>query len=108
MIVDDFHVFGTRIAPSKYDPPLIIDADRVLAHQIALESFKAVTGRRVQGLEKIGGVHHDQFSARYFGEVCREPLRYRAALKDRLGELPLEAPNLIEIRIAMLSISMRY
>lgn len=50
MIVDDFHVFRTRIGPSKYDPPLIIDADRVLAHQIALEPFKAVTGRRVQGL----------------------------------------------------------
>jgi hypothetical protein len=105
MIVDDLHLFGTHIGPPEYDPPLIVDADRVLTHQIALERFKAVSRRRVQGLEKGGGVHHDQFSASYPGEICRKALRDHAALKDRLGKLPLEAPDhgvtyLIEIRIS--------
>ncbi len=54
MIVDYLHVFGTRIGPPEHDSPLIIDADRVLTRQIALESFKAISGRRVQGLEKGG------------------------------------------------------
>jgi hypothetical protein len=35
MIVDDLHVFGSRIGPPEHDPPLIIDADRVLTRQIA-------------------------------------------------------------------------
>jgi hypothetical protein len=52
MIVDYLHVFGTRIRPSEHDPPLIIDTDRVLSCQIALKSFKAVAGRRVQGLKR--------------------------------------------------------
>jgi hypothetical protein len=63
VIVDYLHVFGTRIGPSKHDPPLTVDADRVLTRQIALKSFKAVAGRRVQGLKKGGGVNHNQFSA---------------------------------------------
>src|SRR5450755_433544 len=84
VIVDYLHVFGTLIGPPERDPPLIIDADRVLTRQIALEGFKAVAGRRVQGLKKGGGVHHDQFSASDLGEICGETLRRHATLKDRL------------------------
>src|ERR1017187_297438 len=93
VIVDYLHVFGTRIGPPEHDPPLIIDADRVLTCQIALKSFKAVAGRRVQGLKKGGGVQHNQFSASYLGEICRETLWDHAALKDRLGKFPLEVPD---------------
>jgi hypothetical protein len=45
VIVDYLHVFGARIGPSEHDPPLIVDADRVLARQIGLESFKTVARR---------------------------------------------------------------
>src|SRR5580704_15736563 len=93
VIVDNLHVFGTRIGPPEHDPPLIIDADRVLTRQIALKSFKAVARRRVQGLEKDGGVHHNQFSACYLGEVCRKTLRDHATLKDRLGKFTLEVSD---------------
>jgi hypothetical protein len=93
VIVDYLNVFGTRICPPEHDPPLIIDADRVLTRQIALKSFKAVAGRRVQGLKKSGGVQHNQFSASYFGKICRETLRDHAALEDRLGKLTLEVPD---------------
>src|ERR1700730_17487230 len=93
VMVDYLHVFGTRIGPSEHDPPLIVDADRVLTRQIALKSFKAVAGWRVPGLKKGGGVHHNQFSASYLGEICRETLRDYAALKDRLGKFPLEVPD---------------
>ena len=56
VIVDYLHVFRARIGPSEHDPPLIVDADRVLARQVALQCFKPVAGRRVEGLEKVGGV----------------------------------------------------
>src|SRR4051812_7425720 len=76
---------GARIGPSEQDPPLIVDADRELTRQIALESFKAIAGRSVQGLKNVGGVHHNQFSASCLGEIRRETLRDDAALKNRLG-----------------------
>jgi hypothetical protein len=38
VIVDDLHVFGTRIDPPAHDPPLIIDTDRVPTRQIALKA----------------------------------------------------------------------
>jgi len=50
--VDDFHVFGTRVSPSEYDPPLIVDADRMLTREVTLKHFKPVAGRRFQGVEK--------------------------------------------------------
>jgi hypothetical protein len=108
VIVDYLHVLWTRIGPPEHGPPLIIDADRVVARQIAFKSLKAVAGRRVQGLKKVGGVYHDQFSASYLGEICRETLRDHAALKDWLGKFPLKLlitgnTYLIEIRIARLS-----
>jgi hypothetical protein len=62
----------------------------VLTRQIALESFKAVAGRRVQGREKGGSVHHDQLSASYLCEICRETLRDYATLKDRLRKQLLD------------------
>ena len=43
--------------------------------------------------EKGGSVHHNQFPASHLGEICRETFRDHAALKDRLGKLPLEAPD---------------
>jgi hypothetical protein len=108
VIVDYLDVFGTRIGPSEYDPPLIVDADRVLARYIALETFKTVAGRRVQGLKKGGGVQHNQLSASYLGEIRRETLRDHAALKNRLSNFSLEAPDHeptyhTEIRFAKLS-----
>src|ERR1035438_6259032 len=93
VIVDYLYVFGTRIGPPEHDPPLTVDMDRVLTRQIALKSFKAVAGRRVQGLKKGGGVHHNQFSASYLCEIRRKTLRGHAALKDRLGKFPFEAPD---------------
>jgi hypothetical protein len=106
VIVDYLYVFGARIGPSEHDPPLIVDPDRVLARQIALESFKAVAGRRVQGFKKDGGVHHNKFSASYLGEICRETLRDYAALGSAnfpLKFLIISNAYLIGIRIARLS-----
>ena len=71
----------------------INNADRMLTRQIALKSFKTVAGRRVQGLKKGGRVQHNQFSASYLGEICRETLGDHPALKDRLGKFPLEVPD---------------
>jgi hypothetical protein len=38
MIVDDLHVIGFAVAPSKDDPPLIVDPDRMEASETTGES----------------------------------------------------------------------
>jgi hypothetical protein len=73
VIVDYLDVFGTRSGPPEHDTPLIIDAYRVLTRQITLESFKAIAGRRVQGLKKGGGVHHDQFRRATLARFAGKP-----------------------------------
>src|SRR5260370_22780748 len=93
VIVDYLHVFGTRIGPPEHDPPLIIDADRVLTRQIALKSFKAVAGRRAQGLKKSGGGPHTAVSASYLGQIFRDTLLGLAALRDRLGHNAPDNPE---------------
>jgi hypothetical protein len=39
VIVDDFDVFSPTFTPNKTDPPLIVDADRMLAATVARKRF---------------------------------------------------------------------
>jgi hypothetical protein len=39
VIVDDFDILRSGFSPPEYDPPLIVDSDRVLAGQVAFESL---------------------------------------------------------------------
>jgi len=39
MIVDDFDALGPTFTPNKTDPPLIVDADRMLAATAARKRF---------------------------------------------------------------------
>ena len=42
MIVDYFHAEGVAVEPSKAKPPLIIDANTVLAGAIAMQCFQSI------------------------------------------------------------------
>ena len=44
MIVDDFDVDRACVRPSKADPVLIVDPDRMLARPIAFEGFESISG----------------------------------------------------------------
>jgi hypothetical protein len=46
MVVDDFDIRRSSVRPPEADPPLIIDADAVLAEAIALECLQSVASRR--------------------------------------------------------------
>jgi spore coat polysaccharide biosynthesis protein SpsF (cytidylyltransferase family) len=48
MVVSDFYIFGMTILPLKTNPPLVINADRVLAHTSAAEIFESITRRQSQ------------------------------------------------------------
>ncbi len=56
MVVHDLDVHGARGAfrPLETDPPLVVDADAVLAFAVAFEPFQAVPGQRAKVLERDG------------------------------------------------------
>jgi hypothetical protein len=47
MVINNFHVgwAGCLFGPFKTDPPLVIDADAVLAFSVSFQGFKAVAGQ---------------------------------------------------------------
>ena len=44
MVVDDFHLVGVAVTPTKANPPLIVDADAVLTFPISTQCFQTVAG----------------------------------------------------------------
>jgi len=66
MIIDDLDVGGTRrlSRPLKANPPLIVDADAVLAFAISGQRLKTVAGQGGQILQRNGGLQAIQLEAR--------------------------------------------
>ncbi len=52
VVVDDFRVGYFAVLPHKTHPPLLIDADAMLAPAVALECLKLVAGRHRQVAER--------------------------------------------------------
>jgi hypothetical protein len=48
MIVDDFNLLGSAIAPDKANSPLVVDADAVLSGPPSLQRFEAISRRSRQ------------------------------------------------------------
>jgi hypothetical protein len=48
MVIHDFHLLCVVITPDEANPPLVIDADAVLAGTVAFEDFQPVARRRKQ------------------------------------------------------------
>lgn len=51
MIIDDFNTFSTAIFPNETDPPLVIDANRMLPFAIPAQGLQPVSGRNPQILK---------------------------------------------------------
>ena len=86
MIVNDLDLLRSVIRPSKYDPPLVIYPDRVLAREVTPQSLQAVS-RRCSEIANHGGiVELHQLAASYLGYVCRKPLWNPSLLENQLGE----------------------
>jgi hypothetical protein len=45
VIVHDFDIFRAGACPAKADAILIIDADAMLSHSLAFQSFQSIAGR---------------------------------------------------------------
>ena len=100
MIVHDLNIFWTIIGPAKYDPPLIVDSDRMLARKLAFQGFQLIAGRCCQVGEPDRVVNLDEFAPRHLREVGREPLRNTPLVMDRLSKFTFEALDHKSLRIA--------
>jgi hypothetical protein len=62
MIIDDFDVIRLAVAPDKTQPPLIVNADAVLAEPITLQRLQVIAGRYTQKIQCSGGMQLHQLS----------------------------------------------
>src|ERR1043166_5535786 len=65
VVIDDFGFVGIAFFPREANPPLIVDADRILAPAVTLEGFEPVGRRGAQVLEATCIVEQTQFPQRY-------------------------------------------
>jgi hypothetical protein len=56
MVIHDLELFGPAIMPHKTNPPLVIDADRMLSSSIAPEDFKSIAGWLTQIIQCAGSI----------------------------------------------------
>jgi hypothetical protein len=58
VVIDNLHVHRARrfLRPLKADPPLVVDANAVLALSVALHGLEAVAGQCCQILQCVGGL----------------------------------------------------
>jgi hypothetical protein len=69
VVINNFNARGIASRPDKAYPPLVIDADAVLALAVALQSLKFVIGRHPQIIEPGCPVQHLQLALRYRPDV---------------------------------------
>jgi hypothetical protein len=92
VVVDNFNLGWARPGPSKADPPLIVDADAVLAGPVALQLLQSIARGNSEIVEIYRGVEDEEFSKGDPG--CKGvELADASAIPDRLGVLVGERPQ---------------
>src|SRR6185437_11682897 len=63
VIIHNLDLFSAAVVPHEADPPLIVDADRMLPLAVAFERFQPVAWRVAQIAERAGAVKQEQLAA---------------------------------------------
>jgi hypothetical protein len=63
--VDDLDFVRMVVLPNEANPPLVVDADRVLADAIAFQCFEPIAGRHEQITNAFGVVEQTQLPQRF-------------------------------------------
>lgn len=78
MIINNLYVGGTLVGPDEAEPPLIVDADTMLALPISLESFKSIRWGRLQVAKVARRMQHVQLAKRLFLDCSKLSRRFPA------------------------------
>jgi hypothetical protein len=90
MVVDDLDIVCVSRSPAETDPPLLVDADAVLAGAISLELLKAVARRNPEVVEDRRSIEHAELSESDPLNVTVQ-LPHREALEETFGIAVTEA-----------------
>jgi hypothetical protein len=90
MIVHDRDIVDMTFLPPKANPPLLVDANTVLATPLTLERFQSIAWGHPQVFERLGVVQHAELSP---SDLLDRPGQLLGALTppDPLGFLCSEA-----------------
>lgn len=89
MIVDDLDVKGIAVLPTETDPPLVINTDAVLSGAIALELVEPIARWHAEVINRLGGVHGDEFAqhgAVYLGRESPNRFAAEQSFSISIGE----------------------
>jgi len=87
VVVDDLDVVRATLRPAQADPPLVVDADAVLARAVPAQGFEAVAGRRLEVAERSGMVDLQQIAMGDSHHVRRDALRVAAIPRGACGRV---------------------
>ena len=97
VVVDDFHVVGVTIDPSKTNTLLIVDPDAVLAFAIALEGFQPIGRWSAQIIQRRGVLEHTQLATCHGLDICRQTPGGRSTrdlFRFLVGKVPDHTPTI--------------
>jgi hypothetical protein len=83
VIIHDFDFICIAVAPYEAEPPLIVDADAVLAGAVALERLQSISRRNAKILQPLGCMKVEQLAPGHALD-CPES-RHRPVLEKRFG-----------------------
>ena len=78
MVVDNFDELGIAPCPDEADPPLVIDANAVLAVAVTSKALKMVVRRDAEVGQCLGVVEHAQLPPGHLLDVARQSPRHVA------------------------------
>jgi hypothetical protein len=64
VVIDDLDFMGIAVSPDKANPPLVVDADRMLSQPSGLQRFKTIAGRDAEIVEASSVVQETQLAQR--------------------------------------------
>jgi hypothetical protein len=89
VVIDNLNLVGISCSPAKTDPPLIIDANTVLAGAIASELLKAIARRNSEVLQRLGRIYCHQLAqhrALQFGGIATDGSTLEERFSVPIGE----------------------
>jgi hypothetical protein len=90
MIVSNLDVMSVALAPSKTDPPLIVDADAIFARSLAGQLLRSVAWRTAKVFQRLGSIQDQQLPERSPLQLGGPPAN-GLPFEDLLGVLVPEA-----------------
>jgi hypothetical protein len=92
MVIDNLDLLGVSIVPTKANPPLVIDANTMLALAIPNQGLQPIAGRLTEGIQRDRSGQHGKFPLSRAHKIGRKLFRRRAQ-PTRLGSFAFETAD---------------